>query len=259
MQALQVGRRPRAADAEVEGRAVVVAAPARRELAPDPALLLGHASERGRQARPRPPRGSSARHLPPPRRARSARRDACRSGSTSSGRASRHGRRDPAPLPPGGRTGTARRRGGKPAEAVPAAPRRSPGHPSSRSVRCARRQSGILDDEELLAGEDVADPPRLALRRLDARRGGEAQLELGPHDAERLDLGAPGREVVARVEIRRDRPVVEVDGQADGREEPDEPQSPPAEARAPLPAPARLLLPFACATPPRSPRAARPC
>ena len=107
----------------------------------DPALLLGRASERGRQALVLDRRAAPALDALG-RLDAGDRRDEIPAGQVVRRREGR-----PVPLVGilfrYGRQAAARRRGGRPAEPVPAAPRRSPGHPSSRSVRCACRQSGI--------------------------------------------------------------------------------------------------------------------
>jgi len=83
-----------------------------------------------------------------------------------------------------------------------------------------------LDDEELFSGSHVADPPCFATRRLGARREGESLLETILRLPERLHLGARLGEVGSSLEVRRERPVVEEDG--DGEEPGDPGESKPA-------------------------------
>ena len=66
-----------------------------------------------------------------------------------------------------------------------------------------------LDDEEPLAGLDVADPPRLAGESGVAPRALEPALEACLLGAERHDLRAPRAELAPRLQVARDRPVVE--------------------------------------------------
>src|SRR5574337_933712 len=93
-----------------------------------------------------------------------------------------------------------------------------------------------LDDEELLARPYVPDPPRLSLRRLDARRAGELELEVRLPDPQRVERGLLRREVVPGAEGRRQRPLVQVRRQDDEGDEPDEPETPSRarSTRAPL-------------------------
>jgi hypothetical protein len=87
-----------------------------------------------------------------------------------------------------------------------------------------------LDDEEVLAGADVADAPRRAAGRFEARRHGETLLEPALRRAQPRHLGALGREVRACLEVRGERSVVEVDRHCHDGHDPTEPQT-PARAR----------------------------
>src|SRR5439155_3880040 len=82
-----------------------------------------------------------------------------------------------------------------------------------------------LDDEEVLAGTDVAEPPRLARERIARRRS------LNPFEQRALlrrepgDLGLTGGELVTRLEPAPQRMVVRVadqDDQQDGEPAPSE-------------------------------------
>ncbi len=91
---------------------------------------------------------------------------------------------------------------------------------------------GALDDEQMLAGTDVPDPPGLARQPLDARLLLEARFELRALRPERRNLRATLAELAPRVEIRVDRPDVEEPDHA----EDDERQEPARRAEAPSPA-----------------------
>ena len=84
---------------------------------------------------------------------------------------------------------------------------------------------GALDDEEVLAGSDVADPPRRARELVEARGALEPCGCAIPVDAERRDLRPPLGELVARLEVGAERPDVEErddaeddDGQQEARQ-----------------------------------------
>src|SRR5262245_29893420 len=100
-------------------------------------------------------------------------------------------------------------------------------------ARAARPAPGgdALHDEEPLSRLHVADATRLALDRVDARRVDEAKLELGLDEAQRLDLGAARRQLVPRLEIRRDRTVVEVDRDPHDCDRPQQPEATPTDLR----------------------------
>src|SRR5947208_4170488 len=87
-----------------------------------------------------------------------------------------------------------------------------------------RRDS--LDDEQALARTDVADPPRFSPRGLEARRDREPLLQAGLRRTQLLHLGALCGKRVPRLEVRGERPVVEVDGETDRGDDPDEAHSP---------------------------------
>src|SRR5262245_66087402 len=77
-----------------------------------------------------------------------------------------------------------------------------------------------LHHEETLSRSHVSDAPRLTLDRVHARRVDEPELELALDQPQRLDVGPAGRELVSRLPVRAERPVVQVDGDADDRENP---------------------------------------
>src|SRR5205809_719659 len=97
--------------------------------------------------------------------------------------------------------------------------------PSQTTPRLPPRRDS-LDDEQALARTDVADPPRFSPRGLEARRDREPLLQAGLRRTQLLHLGALCGKRVPRLEVRGERPVVEVDGETDRGDDPDEAHSP---------------------------------
>src|SRR5918995_3808009 len=83
-----------------------------------------------------------------------------------------------------------------------------------------------LDDEELLPGQDVTQAPGLSLRRSEARRVRQPQLEARLRDSQRLHFGTASGEVVPRLEVRGERLVVQVGSETDEGGQPEEPKPP---------------------------------
>src|SRR4029453_6740716 len=75
---------------------------------------------------------------------------------------------------------------------------------------------GALDDEQVLAWADVSDPPCLAGEAVDARLLLEPRAQPGALGAQHRDLRPTLVELIARLQVRVDRPDVE---EADRRED----------------------------------------